>query len=209
MQFTDQVYEKYNSYTSLQKSYFNIILTLGLLILLIILIYPAIGHILTLQKETKDGRIILKSLQEKIASLDQAEKNFNDLKDELAILDQALPYGSGLKDYIKRPLEALASENQMSINSLQFNEVPLSPPKTDEAVKARSLSFTFVVSGNFVDFNKFLTNIELFIRTTQIDSVQIASNQNGRITANVKATTHYLGQSITSSLGQNQNQTKD
>ncbi|MDP2670876.1 MAG: type 4a pilus biogenesis protein PilO [bacterium] len=193
MRLTDQVYEKYNSYSQNQKHYLNLALTLGLLILLIALIYPAINHILQLRRELKDGREVLTKLQEKSVQLDQAKVEYDSVQDKLAVLDEALPKESGLKNYLKRPLELLANKYSLTISGLQFNEVPLSKPQFTETLTIKKLPYSLVVAGNFADFSKFLSDIEHFIRTTQVGSVSIVSTKGGHVTATLRAQTTFLG----------------
>jgi len=201
MNLTGQAYDQYNSYTPVQKNYFSIGLTLGLLILLIALIYPAVRHILNLRQEIDEGRQVLKKLEQKSAALTEAGANFERVKEHLPTLELALPAGSGVKDYIKRPLEELASENKLTITGLQFDEVPLSIPKSDDPLKSRSMEYTFALSGDFANFNSFLEEIERFIRTTEVTSIVLVSVKNGDVTANLKATTHYLSNTTETTTG--------
>ncbi len=197
MNFTNQATEQYKRYTPEQKSYLGLGLTLGLLILLVALIYPAIQHILNLRKEITSGTVVLKKLETKANALNLAEQNFESVKEHLTTLDASLPTGSNVKDYIKRPLESLAKENKLKVTGLQFNEVPLSVPMPEELTKVNDLEYSFSLSGKFDDFNSFLDQIERFIRTTEITSIALVSVKNRSVTANIKAVTYYFGEGST------------
>jgi hypothetical protein len=192
MSLADQATQQYNKYNPEQKNYFHLGLTLGLLILLIALIYPALQHILNVRKEINEGRVVLGQLEKKADALVVAKDNFEKAKEHLPTLESALPTGSAVKDYIKRPLEGLARQNSLRITGLQFVEVPLSKPSSDISLKSRAMEYTFSLSGDFANFNTFVTDLERFIRTTEVNSITLVSVNNGDITANLRATTHYL-----------------
>lgn len=204
MNLTNQVSERYNSSTPEQKNYVSIGLTLGLLIILIALIYPAVRHILNLRTEINEGRQVLQKLEQKSQDLAQAEIHFEAVKPELDTLQLALPNGSAVTGYIKRPLEDLARQHRLTVTGLQFDEVPLSLPPNDESLRSRSLEYTFAVSGDFANLNNFVADLEKFIRTTEVTAITLVGIKNGDVTADLRAVTNYMSsQSLDSAAGGN------
>src|SRR5574339_537699 len=105
MQFYEQALKQYGQATAdpKKKNYFEITLTLVLLIVLVIMIYPAITHILNLNKEIQAGKVVEKALEEKLVALSQAEQNLKKIEDDLPLLELALPVGSDIDKYLQKP----------------------------------------------------------------------------------------------------------
>lgn len=191
MQFYQKLSTQYNKATPAQRSYLNIGLTLGLLILLILLVYPAINHILKLNKEISDGRGIEKKLQDKMAALEDAESNYEQVKDRLEVVDDALPTGSSIDDYLIK-VEKYARSNNSTIAAAQFNDIPLSAPTNKSGLQVKQVDYSLTIEGKFVNLLKFLTDFEKLVRTTDI--YQISINEEGStVSASIKATVYYLG----------------
>src|SRR3989304_3267440 len=177
MQFYQPLVDQYNKASPVQKSYLSIALTLGLLIILILLIFPAVNHVLKLNKEISDGRIVEQKLEDKIASLEKAQISYNQAKDRLKILDEALPTGSAIERYVKQ-IETLVSKNKLTLAGVQFSDVPLSLPTNKDKLGLRELDYVATVEGKFTNFNKFLTAFEGLIRTTDVSSISMSENQS-------------------------------
>ena len=191
MQFYQQIVGQYNKASPVQKSYLSIALTLGLLIILILLIFPAVNHVLKINKEISDARIVEQKLEDKIASLEKAETNYNQAKDRLKIIDEALPTGSAVEQYVKQ-IEGLVTKNNLTLAGVQFSDIPLSPPTNKDRLGLREVDYVATVEGKFINFKTFLTDFEGLIRTTDITSISVSENQL-IISAAFKATVYYLG----------------
>ncbi|MDO8260256.1 MAG: hypothetical protein Q7T50_02010, partial [Candidatus Magasanikbacteria bacterium] len=170
MQFYEQTLANYNKMSAdpKKKNYFDGAATLGLLIILVIMIYPAIQHIASVNKEIEVNKVVEKKLVDKISNLIQAEKNLNDVKNDLGLLETALPTGSDIKNYIKTPIETLAAKHKVTIKSVQFTDVPVSLPVEGTTLSVRDIDFTLSLTGVFTDLNAFLKAAENFIRVTSI-----------------------------------------
>src|SRR5437868_5164460 len=107
MRVTDQFYQQYKSTTPNQKSYLSLALSLGLIIFLIVITYPAVQHILKLQRELNDGHKTLTQLEEKSKALTDAAVTYEETKPDFPLVDQALPTGTDLKSYLQKPIESL------------------------------------------------------------------------------------------------------
>lgn len=197
MQFVDKAMVRYNQYadTPKKKNYFEIAATLVLLIALIVMLYPAVTHIIELNKEIESGKLVSQSLQKKLSDLETAKSNLEIIKNDLPLLEIALPTGSDIKNYIQKPIETLSSANSLTIKSVQFNDLPVSKPE-DASLNVRDMSFSLTLSGDFVNFNNFLKDFEKFIRVTNVSTVQIKSDGSA-VTATLQANTNYLGSPIT------------
>lgn len=198
MQFYEQTLSNYNKLTAdpKKKSYFEISATLILLIILVIMIYPAIQHIATVNKEIETNKIIEKKLVDKITNLGLAQENLDKVKADLPLLEKALPTGSDIKNYIKTPLEALASKNSVALKSVQFNDVPLSTPTSEANLAVRNIDFTLSLSGDFAKLTNFLLDAENFIRITSIRTLDIKGSGSQQ-SMTLQATTNYLGTPVT------------
>src|SRR3990172_5426832 len=142
MQFYEKALGTYNQYTAdpKRKNYFEIGATLVLLIVLILMIYPAINHELKLNKEIAAGRLVETSVEEKINDLNAAKDNLEEVKSDLPILEIALPTGSNIKNYLQRPIENLADLLRLTIKDVQFDEVPISDPGKNSELKLRQIN---------------------------------------------------------------------
>ncbi len=194
MQFYEQTLSNYNKITAdpKKKNYFQIAATLALLIILVVMIYPAIQHIAKVNKEIETNKVIDKALADKITNLGLAQDNLRDVQDDLPLVEKALPTGSDIKNYIKAPLESLAAKHGLTLKSVQFSDIPVSPSGNDEKLAVRDIDFTVSLIGNFTTLNSFLKDAETFIRVTSVRTLDIKGS-GGQQTMTVSATTNYLG----------------
>lgn len=196
MQFYERALGTYNQFTSdpKRKNYFEIGATLALLIILILMIYPAINHILKLNKEISAGRVVDISLEEKISDLERAKDNLEDIKKDLPLLDLALPTGADLKNYLQKPIESLANKHQLGIKEVSFEEIPLSDPTKDIQLKVRQINYSVTFLGSFVNFSGLVADLEKYIRVTDVDKIEIKKTDSSSSTSyTINATTRYLG----------------
>ena len=174
------------------KGYFGAVATLALLIILLILIYPAFKHVTKLNKELSDARIVKASLETKLTNLEVAKNNLEEVKEDLSVLDLALPVGSDVAPYLKK-IESLAAKNQLGITAVQFSDVPLSKPNQDKSLKTKHLDYTITVKGGFTNFVAFLADLEKFIRTSDVATASLAKSQDGNLSESLNVTSHYIG----------------
>lgn len=206
MQLYQQMLGKYNNSTPQQKNYLGLGLTLGLLIILLALIFPAVNHILKLNREITDARGVEKKLQEKIIALDEAETNYTESKNRLTIVDDALPTGSGVDSHLKQ-LERLAAKNKVSLAGLQFSDIPLSIPTNTVNLAVKQIEYSVTVEGKFSNINGFVSDLEKTVRTVDITSLSVSEDEN-IISATINATINYLGKpSARSAQNRSNNQT--
>lgn len=175
------------------KSYFSILLTLGLLIVLVLLIYPAIGHITKINREISDAKVVKSKLETKLGDLNTARINLEAVEENLPTLDLALPLGSDLASYLIR-LEKFANKRKLSIEAMQFSDVPLSKPAISSKLNTKAFTYTITLGGKFTDFQKFLSDLENYIRTSDVNSVSLSKEKtNGKVLEAINVTGYYIG----------------
>lgn len=197
MQFYEQALSRYKVATTdpKKKNYFEITLTLVLLIVLLVMIYPAITHILNLNKEIQAGRVVDKALGDKITALSQAQNNLAEVENDLPLLELALPVGSDLDKYVQKPIESLAAKDGLTIKSVQFNDVPVSKPTTED-VRLRDMDFTLNLTGAFPNLLTFVKDLENFVRVTSVDTLQLKAS-GPELAITLQGTTNFLGTAVT------------
>lgn len=198
MQFYEQTFNRYQNFIAdpKKKNYFDIAASLFLLIILVIMIYPAIQHIVKVNKEIQDGKVISGKLDDKINNLKLAEDNLNEIKSDLGLVEKALPVGSDLKTYLQNPIEKLAKSHQLNLDSIQFSDVPISLPSKDALLNSRDINFTLSLTGNFINIQDFIKDLENYIRITSVRQIDIKEKGNTE-SVTLQATTNYLGTPIT------------
>jgi Tfp pilus assembly protein PilO len=174
------------------ESYFSTLATIILLIVLLLLVFPAIRHITTVNKEISDARLVKAALEKKVEDLQEARGNLANAKADLPILDLALPIGSDVATYLKG-IEGLAGKYNLKITAVQFSNVPLSKPNPKDSLKPKELPYSLTLQGNFLDFQKFLTDLENYIRTSEVSLISIGREQDGTLKETLNITTYYSG----------------
>jgi Tfp pilus assembly protein PilO len=192
--FYKQVLDQYNKINVVEKgkNYFEIIATLALLIVLLLLIFPAIKHITGVYKEISDAKKVKIALEEKIIALSVAQDNLKAIENDRPLLELALPTGSDLGTYLKK-VEELASKYNLKITAIQFSNVPLAKPTQKESLKVKGLSYNLTLQGGFPDFQKFLVDLENYIRTSDVTSLSISKDQSGGLKEGLSVTSYYFG----------------
>jgi len=190
---TNQAGFQLNSFvdTQTKRSYFTILATLILLIVLVLLIYPAIQHITKVNKEIEDARLVKASLEEKISNLETAKINLEEVREDLALLDLALPLGSDLTPYIQK-VESLAKKYKLEISALQFTNVPLSIPAPADNLHTRSLDYNVTFEGSFTNFRKLVAALEDYIRISDLKDIRLSKVEKN-VLEQLSITTYYIG----------------
>lgn len=191
------------------KSYFGILATLVLLIVLLLMIFPAIKHITAINKEIADARIVKTKLENKLVAIDLAKQNLESASSDLPLLNLALPVGSDLPNYLKR-IEKLAKSNKLTVSTVGFTDVPLSVPSIqDDNLKTKKIVYTIGFEGSFTNFNKFLGKLEQLIRISDVDIVKIEKKEDEPLKESLEVTSYFFGKSVlgTGNLGEDQTQT--
>jgi len=192
--FYKQVLDQYNKLNVVEKSknYFEILATLTLLIILLLLIFPAIQHITQVYKEISDAKEVKLALEKKMIALSEAGDNLKAIQADRPLLELALPTGSDLGTYLKK-VEEVAAKNNLKIVAVQFSNVPLAKPTQKESLKVKQLPYNLTLEGGFPDFQKFLVNLENYIRTSDVAGLSISKDQTGSLKGTLNVTSYYFG----------------
>lgn len=194
MAFYKEATKQYSNLASSEeaKGYFGILASLLLLILLLVLIYPAVKHITALNKEITDARKVKISLEEKLDALGQARINLEEVKDELPLLDLALPKGPKLPEYLK-DVENLLSRRGTGISTIQFQDVALSVPTKTASLKTKKMPYSLGIETGFSEFKDFLADLESNVRISSVNSFVVSREGNG-LKEVLNITGYFLGE---------------
>jgi len=129
-------------------------------------IKPTITNISKLVKEIKDFRQVNQTLEKKIASLNQAQKTYAEITDNLYYLDWALPKGADFNRFASE-INLLIFNNKLVAPSASFGEFELISNEKGEQI----LKFRLTIAGKFIDIKSFLKDLENLDRIIKIDSV--------------------------------------
>lgn len=147
-------------------------------------IRPTLQTMGTLVKELEDKRALNQRLAQKVAALSTAQLQYQGIFERLPVLDQAIPPTPRFEEALLI-IEKLASENQLTIVSLQAKEVP-KEPTTDQpfAQKSRtSRPVVLVVTGDYPTIRQLIEGIQANRRVLIVDAVVFTiTEQQGKKT---------------------------
>jgi Tfp pilus assembly protein PilO len=127
---------------------------------------PTLVTIASLYKEIQDGRMVDKALETKINSLNQTQKNYLAIKDDLGVVDLALPQQMEFDRFISE-VHFLAFSHKVIISSFSSGEFTLTSADTPQNL----LQIKLTVAGNFVDLKSFLKDLTNLDRLVKISSI--------------------------------------
>ena len=180
------------------KSYFGVLATLVLLIILVILIFPAVRHVTEINKEITDAREVKAKLENKLEAIDQAKENLAEVQEDLPLLDLALPVGSDMPEYFVR-VNKLASKHKLKISAVQFSDVPLSKPSVRESeLVTKDFIYSITLEGGFPNFRSFLSDLENLIRISDVNTVMVVKEKNTPLKHTLGVSSFFLGISLVS-----------
>lgn len=180
------------------KSYFGVLATLVLLIVLVLLIFPAVRHITQINKEITDAREVKSKLENKLEAIDQAKINLAEVQEDIPLLDLALPVGSDMPEYFVR-INKLASKHDLKIFAVQFSDVPLSKPSVKESELAtKDIIYSITLEGSFPKFRNFLVDLENLIRISEVNTVAVVKEKETPLRHTLGVSSFFLGVSLVS-----------
>lgn len=163
-----QFYDKPIAQVSLEL-FFTVV---AVIIFAMFAIRPTLSTMGKLIKELEDKEALNQKLAEKAAALSSAQAQYNDVDTRLSILDIAVPTTPQFQQAVLI-IEKIASDNKVSITSLQAKEVPKEPtvdiPFEQKSRVARPLILS--VTGDYASIRQLVENIQNSQRTLLIDSV--------------------------------------
>lgn len=177
------------------RSYFSVVASLILTaIFLIFALSPTLTTILGLIKKIDDQKKTINSMDQKIDALISAQDSYSSFQPRLPSLTSALPETASPETVIDAVYTA-ASASAVTVNALQFSEIPVS---TDSGVRTESkdplskktplnyFDISLVVSGNSEKIEAFLEKVEQMPRMIKIMNLSFGSKK-GIVTVSAKS----------------------
>lgn len=173
------------------KASLEIVLSVFMVVILLTLaIRPTLATVATLQKKIEDQTLVDNKLGTKITQLTRANADLSTYADRIPDFSSAvtdLPDESGLA----KRLEIVARENNITLNTLSFDAIPLfgneinladkdrakGKPKMEDGGKVASFEISFDISGGAEQVFDFLAGIENLDRVLLISNVSFKKEE--------------------------------
>ncbi|HSW89862.1 MAG TPA: type 4a pilus biogenesis protein PilO [Patescibacteria group bacterium] len=155
----------------------SLILTiLGVSFFALAAIRPTLQTMAGLIKQIDEKKILDEKLALKINALTLAQKELLAKEQRAAVLDDAIPQ-TAMFSQLLTALEKLASEQNISINSLNTTTIPIErapDPTGKQALNVESVPFTMVVTGTYNELFNYLQAMQNLRRLIVVDKVVIS-----------------------------------
>ncbi|MGB9707672.1 MAG: type 4a pilus biogenesis protein PilO [Microgenomates group bacterium] len=152
-------------------------------------IKPTLVTIAGLVKEIKDKRLVTQKLEEKINSLNAAQKEYFSVQGDLYLVDQALPEDSQIASFV-RQLEALAFRAGVSVGAIQYSPVSLKGGSNES--KPLEVDFKIVLQGNYQNLKNFLLSLNNFRRVIHLDGFGFRTGKEEGLNLSVSGKAFFL-----------------
>ncbi len=165
-------------------------------------IRPTLTTIASLVKEIKDKKSITEQLDDKIKSLNAAQVEYQKIEQELFLVDSALPTHAHVSLLVPQ-LEALARENNVTLQAIQINATMLRGQEEKEETKTKDsdskvqeerVGFNLTVMGDYKNLRAFISSLIDLRRTTSIKAFAFSLDQEDGLSLTLNARAHYLSQ---------------
>lgn len=177
------------------KSYsFVIFSILTSTIFVIFAIQPTLKTITALHKSIDEQKSLLAQVDQKIADLALAKKNYSDLdpivKTNLVTL---IPQNPTLPRFLA-DINSLALSHQASISGLQFQPSDLPPVAKKLSLDAplTPIDFTMNIAGSYQNLTGFLESLATFNHLVDLNTVNFNKPPDGSLIMTVNAKTYYI-----------------
>ena len=160
------------------RTYTPVVLTLWIIIIFILFaLKPTLETIFVLQKKQSDAGQILKNLDQKIADLNLAKQNYDNLGESIkSKIQQTIPDSVTVRT-IAASLEDAARTNDASISALQFQSFILEPKRDNSLENLAEIEFTFNIEGGYSNLLSTLRQLKSTNRLINISSVSFHSTE--------------------------------
>jgi Tfp pilus assembly protein PilO len=161
----------------------NIIVLISVLIFVAILFLfdlPAYNKVALFRSEIKNYQNFLKEKEELLVKVNQLKQSYESRKDEIDKIYYVLPFEKDISNLIVQ-FEALASENGLVLESINFKESAATTTATGEKIVKgyKTLDVSLKAGGNYQSFVAFLGALEFNIRLMDIKSIDFSAAQAG------------------------------
>lgn len=139
---------------------------------------PTLQTMSELIKEIEDKRALEEQLEQKIASLNTAQTQYQQFGQQFYLLDEAIPKTAALVEGLKI-IEKIASENNLIIQGITISAVPDELVKANENNASReSLTFNVDLSGDYLNIRQFIESLMSSRRMILVDQVNFSLGNN-------------------------------
>lgn len=162
--------KKVRAYTEIVLSIFTVAF------FLFFAIKPTAITIASLIKKTEDQKLVAESLDKKVKSLIQAQKNYQTVEPNLGLVETALPPEPQVTLFAKT-LEILSQQTNVSLKTVNFNQVALKE-KTVFAQDPKEIKISLAVAAGYDDLKNFLQQLDSLRRTVLINSFGFSASKS-------------------------------
>lgn len=155
-------------------------------------IRPTLVTISGLLKEIKDKKEVVAKMDQKIDSLNRAQMNYTQVRDQLSLVEESLPLDPNLPLLLKQ-FESLARLSSVTLESVRFEETNLQGEK--EKKESQAVGFSLTLVSNYENLKNFLNSLDTLRRIVSVESFGFTSQKEGEVqqlTLTIKANAHYL-----------------
>lgn len=150
-------------------------------------IRPTVQTILYIRKEIEDKTLVNNKMDEKIASLIQAQTDYNSLFSRLPVLVEALPKNPEALAFATQ-LRNIAHESGVTLSTLRFTNVPLSSDEIFASSSANSptinsIAISGTLLGPYENLRFFLTGLNNLRRIASVSLLKIDPLGSGSLGA--------------------------
>lgn len=147
---------------------------LAVIFFAIFAVKPTLQTMSELVKEIEDKRALEEQLEQKIASLNTAQAQYQKFGSQFYLLDEAIPKTAELVEGLKI-VEKIASENDLIIQGITISAVPDELAKADENGFVReSLTFNVDLTGDYLKIRQFVEDLMASRRMTLVDQINFS-----------------------------------
>lgn len=139
---------------------------------------PTLQTMSELIKEIEDKRALDEQLEQKIASLNTAQAQYQQFSSQLYLLDEAIPKTANLVEGLKI-VEKIASANDLVIQGISISAVPDELIKAVEGNSKRELlTFNVDLTGDYLKIRQFVEDLMDSRRMMLVDQVSFSLGSN-------------------------------
>lgn len=170
-------------------SYGYIILTLFTLSFFgIFAIAPTLSTISNLNKQYDDNKLVLASLNKKLASLQSLDAEYKNMQDDLTTIYNAIPKTTKIPR-LTRQIEDIAASHNVALTKLTFGTVEIYPNVKNEPIY--SFNFNVNAQGTQNNVNDFIGSLINFDRIVGIDRVITGQNEEKVYTVQITGRAYF------------------
>lgn len=185
----------------------ELFLTIGaVLFFALFAIRPTILTMTELVKEIEDKKETSEALSRKVTVLQTVQGEYFALQDQLYLLDEVIPIEPDPERYL-RIIEKVASDNRISISSMQVNEIPLEPEESVAFTRKSPVEgqINLSLTGEYQAIRQFLQTLSEVRPLISLDSISFFKSttevDTNTISVSIQLRYHYYGETVAAPTG--------